>query len=102
MHAVHVDAEEGVGQETVAQSGRVGEEDGDEQGEQGEGDGEAELAEAGVHVLRVDHVVVVAVPEEDVLLHSTRRGALVEIGGEIAWYVFFFDPVGHAVLAVSG
>jgi hypothetical protein len=37
MDAADVDAENGVRQETVAQSGRVGEEGGDEQGEQGGG-----------------------------------------------------------------
>lgn len=57
----------------------VGEEDVDEEAADGEGDGEAEGAEAGVDFFCRDEAVVVAVPEEDVLLEGGGVGARMDI-----------------------
>lgn len=70
MDAVDVDAQEGVRDVAVTEPGGIGEDDGDQQCREGEGDGEADGAEACVDVVRVDDVVAVAVPEEDVSLQG--------------------------------
>lgn len=71
MDAAHVDAEQRVGPVRPGQAGRIRKvEVDDEYGEQREEAVEAEVAEAQVRVPGVDGAVVVAVPEEDVLLQD--------------------------------
>lgn len=74
VDTVDVDAKERIGQVAVPEPRRVREEYRDQQGADGEWDGKAELAEAGVDIVRVDDVVIITVPEENVLLKSS--GAL--------------------------
>lgn len=88
MDAVDIDAEEWIGQVAVPEPGWVREEKRDQEGADGEGDGESEFAEAGVDIVGVDYVVVIAVPIEDVLLKGC--GALVAEGAGCdvsGWFV---------------
>lgn len=74
VNAVDVNAEEGIGEVAVAETGGVGEEEVDEQATEGEQHTEAEVAKAGVDVEGGDDAIVVAVPEGDVLLQSCEVG----------------------------
>ena len=74
MDASHIDSEKWVREPRVGKGCGVGEENGDKERAEGEWDVEAEGAEAGVDVPRVDDAVVVAIPEEDVGLEGREAG----------------------------
>ena len=71
VNPAHINPKQRIGNIGVSQPGRVGEANvDDEDGKEGEDEVEAELAEAAEGVPGVDLAVVVAVPEEDVLLED--------------------------------
>lgn len=95
VDTVDVDAEERIGQIAVPEAGRVREEKRDQEGADGEGDGKSELAEAGVDIVRMDDIVIITVPEENVLLKGS--GVLVV---EIAVSSISGCSVGPGVVVV--